>query len=480
MNADIDVKPLVVDLDGSLIKTDLLYETCVKACYQAPWIVFLLPFWLFAGKARLKQELASRVELDTKHLPWNSELIAYLEEQHSRGRDIILCTGSWYTLAERVAEHFPFFSSVYGSSGTVNLTGSAKASFLLEKYGDKQFAYVGNEIKDVKIWRNADSAIVVGHSQSLEQKAKESCRIEKVLSNGRMFSLKAILRQMRVHQWVKNALIFVPLVTSHQTTNVELLMNAILAFLAYSLCASSTYILNDLADLESDRKHDKKKNRPLASGDISIVQGGVLSVLLLLMSLLISLQLSQWFLLSVATYIFITLSYSFQLKRVHTLDITVLAGLYTLRIISGAIAVSMFPSFWLLAFSMFVFLCLAIIKRLSEIIKNKDKYDNKTKISGRGYYVTDFPVLMSLATASGMLSILVFAMYINSPEVASLYTTPYSLWLICPLFAYWMIRVLVLAARGKIDEDPIVFAIKDKRSWVMGGIILLIVFLSSA
>ncbi|MGH1487475.1 MAG: UbiA family prenyltransferase [Cellvibrionaceae bacterium] len=478
MTDSINLKPLIVDLDGSLIKTDLLYETFIKAFYAKPWIIFFVPLWVLSGKVRLKKELANIVDLKTQNLPWNQELVEYLSLQHAKGREIVLCTGSWHGLAKKVASHFDFFSDVYGTDDSVNLTGSEKAKFLLEKYGENEFAYVGNESKDLKVWRYADSAILVADSGSLKNTVEKTCTLEKHISSERKLSIKTILKQMRVHQWVKNSLVFVPLVTSHQT-NIELLMMASLAFIAYSLCASATYIFNDLADLEADRDHDRKKFRPLASGDLSILQGVLISIVLLSASLLISLQISVWFLWSLCAYIAITLSYSFKLKRMQTLDITVLASLYTLRIISGAIAISLLPSFWLLAFSMFVFLCLAIVKRLSEIIKNKEKYADDTKISGRGYYIADFHVLMSLATASGMLSILVFAMYINSPEVASLYSEPYALWLICPLFAYWIIRVLIMASRGEIDEDPIVFAIKDKRSWVTGAIIFLIIVLSS-
>jgi 4-hydroxybenzoate polyprenyltransferase len=471
-------KPLVVDLDGSLIKTDLLFETFVKVFYAKPWIIFIVPFWFLAGKCRLKKELFLLAEFDTEHLPWNKELIAYLSAQADKGRDIILCTGSWQGLAESVAKRFPFFSAVYGTDDHVNLTGSAKADFLKKLYGEKQFSYVGNEAKDLKIWRFADSAVVVSNSASLEKKVEKLCAVERVYSEKKSL-LKIVLKQIRVHQWVKNGLIVVPMITSHQTTNLELLLMALLAFIAYSLCASATYILNDLSDLESDRKHAKKQFRPLASGSLSIPQGVVLSAVLLLSSLVISLQLPPWFLVSLALYVLITLSYSFKLKRLQTLDITVLASLYTLRIISGAIAVGLLPSFWLLAFSMFVFLCLAIVKRLSEIIKSKEKYLETDKLSGRGYFISDLPILMSLAASSGIISILVFAMYINSPEIMALYHLPYALWLICPLFAYWIIRVLVMASRGEIDEDPIVFAIKDWRSWVTGAIILTIVFVSS-
>ena len=471
-------KILAVDLDGSLAKTDLLHECFIKALYATPWILFLVPLWLLQGKTKLKQELTRRANLNVDSLPFDEDLIAYLEAEKAKSREIILCTGSWHTLAEQVCEKFSFFSGYYGSDESGNLTGSNKAKLLVEKYGENNFSYVGNENKDLKSWVKADSAVVVSNSMSLTETTTKSCPVEKTIIREKP-SLKVINKQIRIHQWVKNVLVFVPLITSHQAGNIELFISCILAFFAYSFCASATYILNDLSDLESDRKHHKKCFRPLASGALSITQGLLISAILLAASFIISYFLPVWFFLSLILYIVITLSYSFKLKRLQTVDITVLASLYTLRIISGAAAISVLPSFWLLAFSMFVFLCLAIIKRLSEIYKSKDTQDENYKLSGRGYYLNDFPVLMSLASTSGMLSVLVFAMYINSPEVAALYAEPYALWLICPLLGYWIIRIIIMASRGEIDEDPIVFAIKDKRSWVTGFIILLIILLSS-
>lgn len=476
--ADSISKPLVVDLDGSLIKTDLLFESFVKAFYSKPWIIFVIPFWLMAGKSRLKKELYLLADLNTEYLPWNDDLIKYLAVQSNAGREIILCTGSWYELAKKVADQFSFFSAAYGTDDHINLTGSAKASFLKELYGEKQFSYVGNETRDLDVWRISESAVVVGTSDSLRRRVEGLCQIEKSITDEKSF-LKILLNQMRVHQWVKNGLLFVPLITSHQATNIELLSFAVLAFIAYCLCASATYILNDLLDLESDRRHAKKRFRPLASGNLSIPLGVAISATLLSTSFIISLWLPVWFIASLALYVVITLSYSFKLKRLQTLDITVLASLYTLRIFSGAVAVGIWPSFWLLAFSMFVFLCLAIVKRLSEIINSKGAYSENEKISGRGYFISDLPILMSLATSSGIISILVFAMYINSSEIMALYNRPYALWLICPLFGYWIIRVLIIASRGEMDEDPIVFAIKDWRSWLTGAMILAIVSASS-
>ena len=470
---------LAVDLDGSLIKTDLLYESAIRLIFTKPWLVILLPFWLLSGKKYLKQQLDKSIVLETEHLPWNNELIHYLEEEKKSGRTIILCTGSWQNLADKVAAKFAFFTEAHGSDQNVNLTGASKAKFLVERYGEKNFSYVGNETLDLKIWQHAKSAVVISSSSALAEKTSAVCTVEKTFAGSGGLSFRSVLKQIRIHQWVKNALIFVPLITSHQLSDANLFFNATIAFIAYGLCASATYIINDLSDLTSDRKNDKKKYRPLAAGEISIPQGIILSSILLTTSLVIAAQLNTWFLYSLLTYIAVTLGYSFKFKRLQSLDITILAGLFTLRIISGALAVEILPSFWLLAFSMFIFLCLALIKRLSEIINNQEKYSKETKLSGRGYYIGDLQVLMSLATASGMLSVLVFAMYINSPETILLYAEPYALWLLCPLFAYWIIRIIIMASRGEVDEDPILFAIKDSRSWITGALILLIVFTSS-
>jgi len=275
-------KNLVVDLDGSLIKTDLLLETFIKAIYSKPWLIFWVPFWLIKGKTTLKKQLAQVTQIDAAALPYNQALVKYLEEQHAEGRCIILCTGSWHSLAQQVATHFPFITHIYGSDEKTNLTGTQKATFLTEKYGENNFSYVGNEDKDLKIWKHSDTAIVVSNNASLKVKAEELCKIEQSFSTGKA-SIKAVIKQIRAHQWVKNFLIFIPLITSHQITNSSLFLSAVIAFIAFSLCASATYILNDLADLESDRKHPKKKFRPMASGDISILQGLFLLYYLLLL-----------------------------------------------------------------------------------------------------------------------------------------------------------------------------------------------------
>lgn len=463
--------PIAVDLDGSLIHTDILYETFIRAVFRHPWCLFMLIPWLLKGRAYLKLRLAELVDFDIAALPYNQELLGYLHEQKSR--DLILCTATNETLARNIANHLGIFSDAIGSTATVNLTGTKKAELLCQKFGEKNFSYVGNEARDLKIWKYAASAIVVERREKLAKQLQGVCPVEHSC-RAPLTTPQVLFKALRMHQWVKNLLLFVPLLTSHQFTNLELLGKSMLAFLAFGICASATYLINDLSDLDSDRVHRKKKFRPLAAGTLSIRRAMLIIGFALPLSALIAFFISPFFLLALACYVAITLAYSFLLKRLQTVDILTLASLYTLRIIAGGVAVSILPSFWLLAFSMFLFLCLALIKRISEILKAGVEDGEVKKLSGRGYYTSDLHILNTLATSSGMLSILVFAMYLNSDEMVELYSLPYLLWLVCPVFLYWIVRVLIMSSRGEIDEDPIVFALKDRRSWFAGLIIAVI------
>jgi 4-hydroxybenzoate polyprenyltransferase len=466
--------PIAVDLDGTLIYTDMLYETFVRALFRSPWIIFLLLPWLLKGRAYLKYQLTEHSEIDVEVLPYNVELIEYLSAK--KDTKIVLCTATNQELAEKISAHLGIFSETMGSSLQCNLAGTTKAKALVEKFGEKEFIYAGNEIRDLKIWEKAKGALVVGSTQ-LATKATEVCAVEKTFNSPRL-SIKTVLKAIRLHQWVKNALIFIPLITSHKFTELPLFLACVIAFIAFGLCASATYLINDLSDLDSDRKHSKKRLRPLARGTLSIHSGFVIIVLLLTAAVICALMVNLLFFLVLCGYTAITLGYSFWFKRLQTVDIVVLASLYTIRIIAGGAAISVVPTFWLLTFSMFVFLCLAIIKRISELIKkNQDHIQSAVggdaaKISGRGYYTSDIDILRSLATSSGLVSILVFAMYIDSSDVALLYNFPQALWLVCPVFAYWVMRILIMTSRGEVDEDPITFALKDTRSWFAGAAIV--------
>lgn len=458
---------LAVDLDGSLIFTDLLYESFVRLVFSQPWLILCLPLWLSKGIANLKSEIAKRVDLDASALPYNHELIDWLTEEKSKGRELVLCTGSNQKYASAVFEHLGLFTSFIASDRKTNLTGSKKALKLTEQFGERGFSYLGNEHKDLKIWKHCKTAVVVSADKSLFADAEKVTELEAKFPKDKL-SLKVLLKGIRIHQWSKNALIFVPLFTAHKIFDPIALGYACLAFLAFGMVASATYLLNDLSDLDSDRLHWKKKERPLASGKLSISGGLITCGVLLTGAFLVALFLPIHFIYVLCLYIAVTLGYSFWFKRLQTVDIVVLASLYTVRLFAGSAAVAVSPSFWLLGFSMFIFLCLAIVKRISEIQKKIENDPSIEKLSGRGYFVSDLPVLSSLGSASGMVAILVFAMYVNSPEVVALYKSPMVLWAGCPIIGYWIIRVLIMTSRGEIDEDPISFAIKDRRSWAAG------------
>lgn len=464
--------PIAVDLDGSLVFTDMLYETFVRAIVAKPWLVLFIIPWLLKGRSYLKFQLMQHSNVDVSVLPYNMALIDYLKEQ--KGRPLILCTATHQDLAERISSHLGIFTDVIGSSKVKNIAGTVKANILCERFGEKGFTYVGNELRDLKIWKKAKSAVVVG-GQGLSNKAFKLCTVEQTFTRSKL-SLRTFLKAIRVHQWVKNALIFIPLITSHKFTELPLIITCFVAFIAFGFCASATYLINDLTDLDSDRNHWKKKLRPLACGSLSIKAGFFIIAIMLIVAGFLAFSVSLAFFITLCGYTAITLGYSFLFKRLQTVDIVVLAALYTLRIIAGGAAIGVEPSFWLLTLSMFVFLSLAIVKRISEVLKAIDNDSGEGKLSGRGYFTSDIDILRSLASSSGMVSILVFAMYINSPDVIVLYSHPQALWLVCPVFAYWLMRVLIMSSRGEIDEDPITFALKDTRSWFAGIAIAIAIF----
>ncbi len=460
-------KPLLVDLDGSLILTDTLYEMAVLAVKDKPWVLFLLPFWLMQGKALLKARLAAITNLNMASLPVNGQVIKYLREQHNRGRDIVLCTGTWSGLAESFAAQYPFFKTVVGTTEDCNLTGKNKARWAVETFGEKGFDYLGNEEKDVAVWKQADSAVVVG-DEKLSRKASKVTAVSDRLDTPDRSLGAVILKAMRIHQWAKNALLFVPLITSHQIFVAESVLKAVIGFLAMGLCASATYLLNDMFDLEADRAHKIKRNRPMASGTLSIPQGVALGGVLLASGLILAFLVNIWFVAALLVYLLLTILYSFKLKKLQTIDVITLASLFTTRVIAGAAAIKVDLSFWLLCFSMFMFLSLAIVKRVAELIKleNERGLLEGEKVKGRGYFSVDLITLQCLGGTAGFLAVLVFALYINSSEVVKMYNRPEVLWLMCPVLGYWIMRVWMLTARNEMNEDPISFAVTDRNSWL--------------
>lgn len=472
--AEQQLHPLVVDLDGTLIRSDLLIESFLLLIKQNPLNLFFVLLWLLKGKATLKAEIARRVDIPVELLPFNQELITYLRAEKAKGRRLILATASHQRYAHSVAQHLGIFDDVLASDESRNLSGSAKRAALTERYGEKQYVYAGNAPVDLKVWNHCSAAVVVANS-SLAKKASAHCPVELHLQAPKP-SLKIFLKALRVHQWVKNGLIFVPLLTSHMLTDPRGLMLGILAFLAFSFCASSVYFLNDLLDLNDDRRHTTKRNRPFAAGTLSLLTGIIGTPILLVLSAIICWFLPLEFVAVLGLYYIMTVAYSFSLKRIVMVDVITLAALYTIRIIAGAVAVSVTLSFWLLSFAVFVFLSLAIVKRYTELMKLKEK--SARKILGRGYQVEDLELLSSLGGSAGYISVLVLALYINSPDVKSLYSHPQLMWPACMVMLYWVSRIWIIAHRGGMDDDPIVFALKDKISVVCGGLIGLFMMLA--
>lgn len=467
--------PLAVDLDGTLIFSDMLFESLVRLLKKNMFYIFMLPIWLLQGKAFLKQAIAERVTIDVTTLPYNDELVDHLKLENAKGRPLYLVTASNKLIAQPICDHLGFFTGLYASDEQSNLKGKTKAELLNKVFGTKNYCYAGNDSSDLIVWQSAKSGILVSNNNALIESAKKSTAIEHEFTPPKA-SLKTALKAIRVHQWVKNSLLFVPIFAAHKFTDVPLLLDVLLAAIAFSFCASSVYLLNDLMDIEADRHHKTKKNRPFASGHLPIQFGLVGFPILFGVALLLSLNLPLPFTISLIVYYIATSAYSFALKQKLLIDVVVLAGLFTARIIAGAAASSVLLSEWLLAFSMFFFLSLAMVKRYTELVYLNESGQTSTK--GRGYRVTDIPIVASMGIASGYISVLVFALYLNSQAVTGLYAHPTLLWLLGPILLYWISRLWMLAQRGQMHDDPIVFAIRDRVSQIM-GLIIAVTFLAA-
>ncbi|MBF5041850.1 MULTISPECIES: UbiA family prenyltransferase [Myxococcaceae] len=468
--------PLVVDLDGTLTRTDTLHESLLLLLKQHPLLVLLVPLWLLKGKAHLKAELARRVVPDAAHLPYDEGLLAYLRAEHARGRRLVLATAADRRVADAVAQHLGLFERVHASEGGVNLRGARKLASLRSSLG-ADFHYAGNERDDLAVWRECAGSVVVNAPGGVVRAAQALGRPVQVFQGPRARA-RTWLKAVRVHQWAKNLLLFVPLLAAHRVREPALLVHAALAFASFSLCASSVYVLNDLLDLEADRQHPSKCRRPFACGLLPLKVGLVLAPLLLVAGFGIALAwLPREFVLLLCAYYAVTLAYSFYLKQVMVLDVLVLAGLYTVRILGGALAVGVRTSSWLFSFSMFLFLSLALVKRLSEV--RRLRMSKQEVAHGRGYFAGDLEQLGQLGTSSGYLAVLVLALYISSEEVRRLYDHPERLWLLCPVMLYWVSRVWLLAHRGEVNEDPLVFALRDKVSYAVGLAATLVILLAA-
>ena len=470
ITADGAAPALVVDLDHTLIRTNVLIESILALIRSDPVALLMLPLWLLRGRAYLKAQIAARVNLDVVTLPYRASVLGLIADARRDGRPVVLATATHATPARRIADHLGLFDAVLATSDDRNLKGTSKAQAIQQHLGRLPFDYIGDSKADQPIWQVARQPITVGSRPRLNSHPGGWTAPVSVGSADRP-TLRTVVRMLRVHQWLKNILVFVPLLAAHQYASLDDLLAATTAFFAFSLCASSVYVLNDLLDLEADRRHERKRHRPFAAGDIPLTHGFVAIPLLLAVSGALSLALPNRFLLVVGFYYACTVVYSMWAKRRVVVDVIVLAGLYTLRLFAGAAATGIEPSFWLLALSEFIFFSLAMVKRYGELLRVMQS--GADTVIGRGYRLSDMPVLLAMGSASACCAVMVMALYVNSPDVLRHYSHPQALWMICPLLLFWLTRLWLKATRAEVSDDPMVFAATDLASLGIGALCVL-------
>mgnify|MGYP003497862912 FL=1 len=468
--------PLIVDMDGTLLRSDMSYANLLAMAAHSPEVLLKLPGWLLQPRNICRANMADIALPDTHNLPLNPDCVGLIAERRAAGARIVLIAAADSRIVAAVAQQTGLFDEWHGSNRDTDLSGANKARFLVDLFGERGFDYIGDSQTDLPAWQTARRAYTLGSSPRLQQNAA-SANSDIVHLAPTPASIAAwflpLWRALRPHQWVKNVLVFAPLLAGH-SFDLGHGVAALIAFVAFSLTASSAYLVNDLFDLDADRAHPRKRHRPLAAGDLSLRRGGFAAFALAAIAGVVALLTLPLAFDAVLTLYFVTtLSYSLWLKRKVFLDIFVLAGLYTIRIIAGAVAIGISVSPWLLAFSMFFFLALAVVKRLVElqtVIRT-----NHTRGHKRDYWVEDLSMIQALGAASGYLSVLVLALYFNSPEALSLYRSPQLLWGICPLLLFWISRMLILANRGKVHDDPIVHTARDRVSYLVGAAIIAVI-----
>ncbi len=454
---NIALAPLIVDLDGTLTPTDTLIESIIHVLKHKPLDALKFPFRILKGRAAFKEFVASKSSFSAEHLPYRAALLDYLHCEKEKGRRVILATASHRDIADQVAKHLGIFDVVLASDGEKNLKGAAKLDAIRASVGDN-FVYAGDSAADLPIWKAAQAAILVGVSPSVAATVRQSTPIEHEFPREDA-GVRTWLRALRVHQWVKNLLLFVPMLTAFSFLSADKLAAMAMAFFAFSLAASATYLVNDLLDLESDRAHPRKRRRPLASAQIPIVKAVVIAAGALVVALMLAAAVSQDFFLMLLLYLALTSLYSWVLKKYVLIDVLTLSMLYTLRILAGAIAVGVTASSWLLAFSVFIFFSLALVKRCAELVALGQMGQDATR--GRDYRVSDLVVLWPLGVGSALCAVVVFGLFISAEDTQVRYASPQLLWLVAIGLIYWLSRLWIKSARGEMHDDPIVFAVRD-------------------
>lgn len=463
--------PLCVDLDGTLLRSDTLWESVLALAKRNPLYLFLLPLWTLRGRAHLKRQVGLRTTLRVDLLPFDQPLLEYLQTQRTGGRRIFLTTGADEAVAQQVADLLNLFDGVTGSDGKRNVTGKQKLRAIRDIAGGRRFVYAGNSRADLEIWREAGGAVVVNAPQSYSERLRRQGVPVLAEFRGARNHWKEWMAALRWHHWSKNILVFLPLLLSHRVFDRAALQGSLLAFVAFSLCASALYVVNDLLDLDADRLHPIKRTRAFAAGRLSLPAGVAVSTALLAAVGILALRLpprAAWIL---CAYAALTLAYSGYFKKLVLADVILLAGFYVLRVLFGGAVTGIVVSEWTVAFAMFLFLTLALVKRLVEL--RLHALPSGQTARGRAYLPEDLPQLGSLAAGSICAAAFVLALYIHSPDVRALYSHPDFLWMACPLVFYWLGRLMILANRGLVHDDPIVFTFKDRASYVVGALLVL-------
>lgn len=468
MSMSMSQPALYIDLDGTLIATDLLHESLLQLVRASPLSLLMLPAWLSRGRATLKHEVARRVEIDVTTLPYREEVLRLVREAREAGRRVVLATASDMKFARQIAHHLDLFDEVIASDGQRNLKGQGKLEAIERDAGGLPFVYAGDHAVDLSIWRRAQAAVVVSDSKWLNQRAAQSTTIEASIRPPGA-RLSRYIYGMRLHQWLKNLLIFLPLLPSLHALTLDAVVNALLAFLAFGLMASGIYVVNDLLDLGSDRRHHRKRRRPFAAGEISVGRGVLMALALSAASLALSItMLPVEFLYVLLVYMALTTAYSIHLKRRAVVDVFTLAALYTIRIAAGTAATDLPFSFWVLSFSLFIFLSLALAKRYVELATAVE--DPSKLNTDRGYLPADLTFVLCCGVSAGQMSVLLLGLYINDQDMMGRYDNPVWLWMLIPVFLFWTVRIWLKAVRGLLHEDPVVFAARDWVSLTAVGI----------
>jgi len=461
-------RPLILDLDGTLVRADMLLETALAFLKNAPWRVFEVGLWMLRGRAYLKHRLAAETNIEAEVLPFNEELLAYAADIAASGRPVYVATAADAEIAEKVVRRIPFIRGVIGSDGVRNLKGEAKAQVLAERFPDG-FDYAGDARADIPVWRRAENAIVVEAPASVVRAAAGVATVARVFpraSRGR-----ALLRSMRPHQWAKNALVFVPLILGGLVSHVDALYATACAFVALGLVASSTYLVNDIWDLTDDRSHWSKRNRPLASGRLPLAPALAAIPIGLIAGIAAAALAGPATVAVVLLYLAVTLLYSFSLKRIPILDGFVLASLFTLRLGAGIVASGAPPSPWLLVFAMFLFASLSFAKRHTEVARVVER--GGTEVRGRGYKSIDLPLIMGIGMATGVAAVLIMVLYIiNDAFRQSFYGNTAWLWGFPAILFLFVCRIWLKCGRSELHDDPVAFAVTDRPSLALGGALM--------